>query len=57
MYSSVFIISVIISAVRSAYDYGPLVPMSEYDKEFRVLSCWECFEAEGKMCRNKDSKS
>jgi len=31
--------------------------MSEYDKEFRVLSCWECFEAEGKMCRNKDSKS
>jgi hypothetical protein len=50
-------ISALLAVVRTAYDYGPLVPMSEYDKEYRVLSCWECFEAQGKICRNVDNTS
>lgn len=33
----------------------PLVPMSEYRwNEFRTLNCWECFEAQGKMCHHED---
>lgn len=42
----------------------PLVKMSEYNppsvpddasyyypKDFRILDCWECFEAQGKVCQ------
>ena len=26
--------------------------MKDYPQEFRPLTCWECFVAEGKMCSN-----
>ena len=31
--------------------------MSEYSKDYRTLSCWECFDAHGKICIDKDSNS
>ena len=34
----------------AAHDFSPLVPMNDYSKNTRALNCWECFEAEGKMC-------
>ncbi len=44
-------------AVVARYDYSKLVPMDDYDKEYRVLSCWECFSANGKMCSYVDNRS
>lgn len=32
----------------------PLVPMSEYQFDYRTLNCWECFEAQGRMCHFED---
>ena len=33
----------------------PLVPMSEYGPlNYRTLNCWECFEAQGRMCHIED---
>ena len=44
----------------------PLVPMSEYTapereseqfvypEDYRILDCWQCFEAKGKMCVDKN---
>ena len=29
--------------------------MSLHDEEFRALNCWECFEAKGKICHNRDA--
>lgn len=40
----------------STADYTPLVPMSEFVKtdgtssDWRALDCWQCFEAQGRMC-------
>jgi hypothetical protein len=45
------------SGVKAAYDYSEIVPMSSYDKDYRTLSCWECFEAKGVMCHNKNYDS
>ena len=39
------------------YDSSPLVKMADYDKNYRTLSCWECFEAQGKMCHADDYTS
>lgn len=31
----------------------PLVPMAEYeDFDYRTLNCWECWEAEGRICHH-----
>lgn len=46
-----------LSFVMAQYDYSPLVPMWNYTKEYRTLTCWECFEAQGKMCFRMDGKS
>lgn len=48
-------------------DPAPIVPMSEYvptevppnagyyyPKNFRILNCWQCFEAKGKICIDED---
>ena len=44
--------------VQGYYDkITPLVPMRDYGKNFRTLACYECFLAEGKMCRSKDGSS
>ena len=43
--------------VRARYDKGPLVDMKDYKDNFRTLDCWECFEARGKMCHDKDYSS
>ena len=29
---------------------APLVPMADYEEYFRVLDCWDCFKARGRMC-------
>lgn len=42
---------------NAQYDSSPLVPMSEYDKNYRTLNGWECFEAKGKFCHDKDNRS
>ena len=47
----------LVCSVGAQYDYNELVPMSEYDRDFRTLSCWECFEARGKMCHDTDHSS
>lgn len=31
--------------------------MSEYTNNYRTLNCWECFDARGKMCHDKDYSS
>ena len=31
--------------------------MSDYSKDYRTLSCWECFQAKGKMCHDKNYDS
>ena len=46
-----------LSAAKAAYDYAPIVPMDDYKQDSRTLDCWECFEAEGKMCSNRENKS
>ena len=46
------LILTIVSLVKSAYDKSPLVPMSEYQENYRTLSGWECFEANGKFCHD-----
>jgi len=30
----------------------PIVKMADYSKPYRTMDCWECFEAEGKMCHD-----
>jgi len=29
--------------------------MRDYDKDFRALNCWECFDSFGKMCHSTSS--
>lgn len=36
-------------------DYVP--SGSNYPKDFRILDCWQCFEAQGKVCMDKDHQS
>ena len=42
-------------------DPGPLIPMSDYNNDatpgFRVLNCFDCFSARGKMCIDKEYRS
>lgn len=53
-----------------SYDPPPMMdqmdvpPMSEYvpsddyyPKDFRLLDCWQCFKAQGKVCKDKDYTS
>jgi hypothetical protein len=28
--------------------------MKDYSKDMRTLSCWECYQAKGKMCIRSD---
>jgi len=35
----------------------PLVDMSVYKSDARILDCGECFEAKGRMCHNKNYDS
>ena len=44
------ILSLILPTLKCAYDYSPLVNMSDYSYNYRTLSVWECFEARGKFC-------
>ena len=52
-----FCLLMTINEVKAAYDSSALVPMKEYSADYRTLSCWECFEAKGKMCHDKDHGS
>ena len=51
------VVLALISGASASYDYSDLVKMSEYKKDYRTLNCWECFEAAGKMCHDRDHKS
>tara|TARA_B110000285_G_C14631756_1_gene383760 strand:- start:238 stop:447 length:210 start_codon:yes stop_codon:yes gene_type:complete len=31
------------SAPKAKTDNSPIVPMSDYSKDIRALTCWECF--------------
>ena len=43
----------LIQKTEGAYDpTKPIVKMADYSKASRTLDCWECFEAEGKMCHD-----
>ena len=53
-----FFLFLAILSVKSVYDSStPMMPMSDYTSDFRVFSCWECFEAKGVMCHDKDHQS
>ena len=39
------------------YDYSPVIKMRDYKYDYRTLNAWECFEAEGKFCHDKNHKS
>lgn len=34
---------------------GAITKMEDYRSDFRPLDCWDCFEAQGKMCHNRDA--
>lgn len=40
--------------VHAYFDPSPIVPMSEYGEDHRVLDCHQCFEAKGKFCHHKE---
>lgn len=40
--------------VKAFFDPSPIVPMSEYSESYRVLDCFQCFEAQGKFCHHRD---
>ena len=40
--------------VHAYFDPSPIVPMSEYEHDHRVLDCHQCFEAKGKFCHHKE---
>jgi hypothetical protein len=44
------------TSAKAKTDVSPLVPMSDYSKDIRALSCWECFEADGVMCHQDSHK-
>ena len=47
----------LLSTTNAQYDATPLVPMSDYAKNYRTLNGWECFEAKGKFCHDKNHES
>ena len=49
--------ALILGITNAVYDYSELVPMQEYRYLYRTLDCWECFEAQGKMCHEIDNMS
>ena len=32
----------------------PIVPMSQYEQDSRIMTCMQCFQAEGIMCYDKN---
>ena len=47
----------ILREASAKYDFSPVVDMSEYESNFRVLDCFECFSARGKFCHDKEYDS
>lgn len=42
-------------SIVNAYDSKTdLVPMKDYKNYYRVLDCWQCFQAQGRICHRKD---
>ena len=50
------IISTVYADQRIGIDSSPIVNMTEYNYTTRSLDCWQCFEANGKMCTLRDTK-
>ena len=59
----VLMILAVILPQTGCVDKSPIVPMSEYiapegkDPNWRALDCWQCFQAQGRMCHHKNYKS
>ena len=43
----------LVKLVNAYFDPSPIVPMSEYKSDYRVLDCHQCFEAKGKFCHHR----
>lgn len=43
------------TAIVPMTEYVP--PDSYYPSDYRVLDCWQCFEAQGKICHDEGHKS
>lgn len=53
--TAALIASALLGTSSAKYDkVSPFVNMKDYKDDYRVLDCWECFEARGKMCHDKD---
>ena len=57
------LVGMLLQAPCLAQEYTPLVPMEEYkpplgqSADWRALDCWQCFEAQGRMCHSRDYSS
>lgn len=51
------VIATLLSTAQAAYDNSAIVPMESYKDNYRTLTGWECFEAQGKFCHDKDHGS
>ena len=48
---------ILILFTKATYDPGAHVLMKNYAKNYRTYDCWECFNAQGKMCHDIDQQS
>jgi len=51
---SLFLASSNVKQVQAQYDYSPIINMEDYSKNYRTTDCFECFEARGKFCHEKN---
>ena len=43
-----------IGLAGAKYDFSPIINMEDYASDFRVTDCFECFDARGKFCHDKN---
>lgn len=49
-----YLLILLVGFSQAQVDYEtPIVDMTEYKNYYRVLDCWQCFEAKGIMCTHK----
>lgn len=49
--------ALIFHSANAQYDYSKLIPMDQYPQYSRVLDCYSCFMAGGRMCHDKNHDS
>ena len=55
--STILVLTQVAAQYYDVSDSNPIVPMADYSKDFRTLDCLQCFQAEGKMCHEKNYNS